>query len=169
MRFWLTLRKMRDGISDNIRIEKLHDFSHKLAPRLRNYLEPLVLIGVPAWDTHQQEAIFWMLFTGTMYEQTNCRHQQDIIAGRVHGCWFTPRLRQHALLLGLTTWNLARRLLEEGFVLHGDWLNPHPVEWYERVMAGPRIATLSPATSSLGAEYEMLLSSEGSARTAVID
>lgn len=160
---------MRDGISDDVRLENLHDFSHKLAPQLRNYLEPLLLLRGPDGDISQNEAIFWMLFTGTIYEQTNCRHKGDIIAGRVQGCWFTPRLRRQAVLLELTGWEHAKRLLEEEFVLQEDWLNPPPAEWYDTVMAGPIISTLSPSTSSSGIEYVTLLKSEASEQTVEID
>lgn len=130
-----TVRKYRrEGIHDDVALD-VQDFSEVLAPALQGYVQNELDDTAPAkHDRDEQEALYWMLFTGTLYEQTICRHHQRLRQGsEAVAYWFTPKLREQAHLLGLTRWVDAQGLLQR-FVLQADWLDPHPDEWYEQVV-----------------------------------
>lgn len=119
-----SIRKyVREGVFDGIDFQ---DASHILAPKLKSLLEMIPQERLQSSSRDVQGTIFWIYFTGALFEQTSCSYQRQ---SKGKNYWFTQLLTLRARKLGLLSWDSAKKTLDS-FVF-SDCLEPHPSLWYE--------------------------------------
>jgi hypothetical protein len=90
--------------------------------------------GTELW--RYREALFWIFHTGVWHGQ-KVRQRRQRHLQREEGfndTWFGEQLGTQAFVLGLTSWEDAKAVLEK--YVFSDMMDPHPANWYEQVVAG---------------------------------
>ena len=110
---------------------ELRDASYMIAPKLHDVIEAALICMTHEERERYAEALFWMYFTGALFEQGPCIYQQQMLEQCFveEKWWFSRRLGQQAKLSELKEWKQARRLLER--FAYSDILEPHPEGWWD--------------------------------------
>lgn len=126
----------------------VRDASYVLAPKLQEIIQ--ALLASPSFSREENEErnwrydemLFWMYFTGAVFEHGGTIHRRQLLArmregkgdgdtdGKGEMWWFSHRLARQATRLKVTGWEKARRILAE-FAYGDSLLVPDPSEWFE--------------------------------------